>query len=123
MGTVISFVAMADMPNRLFELRRKSGLSQQALGELVGCTKVHISGIERGKREMSLDLMRRIAKVFGVPPAELLSFDDHPGRLSVEEQLLVENYRRADPIQRELVQRLAEPTSSFDNNLSRQHAA
>jgi transcriptional regulator with XRE-family HTH domain len=123
MGTVISFVAMADMPNRIFELRKARGLSQQALGDLVGCSKVHISGIERGTREFSLGLMRRIARVFSVAPADLLSEDDNPDRLTEDEGRLIENYRSADDRQREMVQRLAEPAAEFQAAGRRQDAA
>ena len=108
MTNIVSFVAMADMPNRLYELRRARGLSQQALADLAHCSKMHISGVERGTREFSLDLMRRFARVFGVSPADLLNHDDNPGRLRLDEQLLLETYRRASPEQQAQLQRVAE---------------
>ena len=106
-------MAMADLPNRLYELRRARGLSQQALADLAGCSKMHVSGVERGTREFSLDLMRRFARVFGVSPADLLNFDDNPGRLRLDEQLLVETYRRATPEQQAQLQRVAEAIVPF----------
>lgn len=113
MGTIVSFVAMADMPNRLYELRRARGLSQQALADLAGCSKMHVSGVERGTREFSLDLMRRFARVFGVAPADLLSEEDNPGRLAADEAHLIETYRHASDDEKKQLNRVAEALVPF----------
>jgi transcriptional regulator with XRE-family HTH domain len=123
MGTVINFVAMADMPNRLYELRRARGLSQQKLADLAGCSKMHVSGVERGTREFSLSLMRRIAEVFGVSPAELLSRQDNPGLLAVEEQLLVDTYRSADKGDQAKILKVAEALAPRHANDDQRHSA
>lgn len=105
---------MADMPNRLYELRRARGLSQQKLADMVGCSKMHISGVERGTRDFSFSMMRRIAEVFGVAPGDLLSEIDNPHRLSDPEELrLVETYRHADDGDREKILRVAEALVPF----------
>lgn len=105
---------MADMPNRLYELRRARGLSQQKLADLAGCSKMHVSGIERGTREFSLSLMRRIADVFGVAPGDLLSPEDNPHRLTNPEELrLVETYRHAQDDDRQKILRVAEALVPF----------
>ena len=100
---------MADMPNRVYELRRARGLSQQRLGELAGCSKMHVSGIERGERDFSLNLLRRIADVFGVAPGDLLSEEDNPNRLSDPDEVhLIETYRHAPSDDREKIIKVAE---------------
>lgn len=104
---------MADLPNRLYELRRLKGWSQQELADRAGCSKMHISGLERGKREFSLTMMRRIARELGVSPADLLSADDNPQQLSDEEARLLETYRRAADDKREDIQRVAEALAPF----------
>ena len=73
MADVISFVPMSEMPNRLYELRRQRGWSQQQVADKVGCAKMHISALERGIRDLTLPMMRRLADAFGVAPADLLS--------------------------------------------------
>ena len=114
MGTVITFVAMEDFPNRVYELRRARGLSQQRLADLAGCSKMHISGVERGDREFSLSLMRRIAEVFGVAPGDLLSEADNPHRLHDPEELhLIETYRHAEGDDREKIIKVAEAIAPF----------
>lgn len=104
---------MADLPNRVNELRRARGWSQQELADKAGCSKMHVSGVERGKRDFSLSLMRRMAKVFGVAPADLLSSADNPGSLGEDEQRLVDTYRRADPDKRDDIHRVAEALAPF----------
>lgn len=53
--------------NNLKVLRAKHGLSQEALAERVGVTRVTINNIENGKWAPSAALALRIARVFGEP--------------------------------------------------------
>jgi transcriptional regulator with XRE-family HTH domain len=54
-------------------LREKKGLSQKALAERVGVTDAYITMLETGTRKNpSLDVLKRLAKVLGVPVTELL---------------------------------------------------
>lgn len=104
---------MADLPNRLFELRRLRGLSQQDLADRAGCSKMHVSGMERGKRELSLTMMRRLAQALDVSVAELLAREDNPLLLAPDERRLVDTYRRADPDKRDDIQRVADTLAEF----------
>ena len=99
---------MADFPNRVNELRRARGWSQQHLADLVGVSKMQVSGIERGKREFSLTMMRRFADAFGVTIGELLHPDDNPFQLTAEERAMVERMRSAEEGQRQQLQKLAD---------------
>lgn len=69
---------MGDAPNRIHELRRAANLSQEGLGLLVGVSKMHISGLERGQRELYLGLMRRLAGALGVSTVDILGKIDNP---------------------------------------------
>lgn len=113
MADVLPFVAMADLPNRLFELRRSAGLSQQELADRVGCSKMHVSGIERGMREFSLSMMRRFADVLGVSVAELLCRADNPMLLAPQELNFLDTYRRAEPEKQAELQRVADAIVPF----------
>lgn len=112
---------MADLPNRLFELRRAAGLSQQELADRAGCSKMHVSGIERGKREFSLTMMRRFADVLQVSVAELLSRSDNPMLLEADERTFLDTYRYADPEKQAELQRVADAIVPFRH--ARQDAA
>lgn len=51
---------------RLKQLRKSRGLSQSELGELLGVSKVSISGYEKGLRVPSMDILLTILKVFNI---------------------------------------------------------
>ncbi|WP_282478159.1 helix-turn-helix transcriptional regulator [Vibrio sp. ABG19] len=54
-------------------LRKARGLSQEKLAELTELDRTYISSIERGKRNVSLINICRIADALGCPPENLLS--------------------------------------------------
>jgi len=53
--------------------RKKLGLSQEVLGLETGIDRTYISGIERGKRNPTLDVIVTIASHLKVTVADLLS--------------------------------------------------
>ena len=57
---------------RLRELRKENKLSQDALGKLLGVSKVSVSGYENGTRIPSLDILNGMLDVFGVSADYLL---------------------------------------------------
>lgn len=89
------------------------GLSQDQLAELVGCSKMQISGLERGKPKLDVDWMRRLAEPLGVLPADLLSDDDNPWRLNTAERQLLTRYRNADDGQQAQIAQVAEVLAPF----------
>lgn len=58
--------------NRVRELRKAKGLSQEAFSSLCGLDRTYISGIERGVRNVSLANIGLIAKGLGISPSELM---------------------------------------------------
>ena len=57
---------------RVRELRNASGLSQEAFAVNCRLDRTYISGIERGKRNLSLRNIQVIAKALGVSMSELM---------------------------------------------------
>lgn len=59
---------------RLRELRQAAGwASQEAFAHHVELDRTYISGIERGRRNPTLDIIVKLARGLDVEPAELLS--------------------------------------------------
>ena len=56
---------------RVRELRRASGLSQEALAFACELDRTYVSGIERGKRNVSLRNMEAVARGLRVTLADL----------------------------------------------------
>lgn len=70
---------------RLIKLRRAKGLSQEALGDMVGVTRQTVSKWERGDSTPELEKLVELARVFGVSLDELAGMErgqegEQPGR-------------------------------------------
>jgi transcriptional regulator with XRE-family HTH domain len=59
--------------NRIAELRKARGMTQQALADAVQAHWITISKLERGRIKLTTDWLERLAPVFGVRPADLLA--------------------------------------------------
>lgn len=60
--------------NRLKSLRKEKALSQEELALKSGLNRPYISGIEQGKRNVSLEVMEKLAEALGVEIGELVMF-------------------------------------------------
>lgn len=58
--------------NHLRQLRKAKGLSQEAFAAECGLDRTYISGIERGRRNVSLRNVEVIAETLGVSISELM---------------------------------------------------
>lgn len=56
---------------RVREIRKRKGLSQEALALACELDRTYIGGVERGERNISLINIYRIAEALGVEPREL----------------------------------------------------
>jgi transcriptional regulator with XRE-family HTH domain len=63
--------ARKDFGNRLREIRKSKGISQEKLGDLSGLHRTYIGAIERGEQNVSVDNIAKIARALKVKPAEL----------------------------------------------------
>lgn len=57
---------------RVRELRQATGLSQEAFADRCGLDRTYISGIERGKRNVSLENLKVLAEALDVTLSGLL---------------------------------------------------
>ena len=62
---------------RLRELRKRKGLSQEAMAELLNTSKTHYGNMERGKKGVSIDFLLEIAETFHVSTDYLLMGRDY----------------------------------------------
>ncbi|WP_339756782.1 helix-turn-helix transcriptional regulator [Algoriphagus aquimarinus] len=56
---------------RIKEIRKLRGMSQEKLAVLSGLDRSYISGIEQGKRNASLEVIAKLAKVLEINIKEL----------------------------------------------------
>jgi transcriptional regulator with XRE-family HTH domain len=57
---------------RLREVREGVGVSQEKLAEMAGLHRTYVSSVERGKRNISLLNIERLAGALRIPMAELM---------------------------------------------------
>jgi len=57
---------------RVRELRKERGLSQEDLAEICGLDRTYISGIERGLRNLALRNIEILARAFNISISDLL---------------------------------------------------
>lgn len=62
--------------DRIKKLRLDMGISQQALGDLLGVTKVSVCGYENGTRTPSLETFNLLANIFNTTTDYLLGRSD-----------------------------------------------
>jgi transcriptional regulator with XRE-family HTH domain len=65
-----------EVANKLVELRKKSGLSQDALADKLGVSRQAVSKWERAESSPDTDNLICLAKIYGVSLDELLKTDD-----------------------------------------------
>lgn len=69
---------MAITANRIAEIRKSKGMTQQQLAEKLGAHWITVSKLERGKMALTLDWMERIAPILGVEVHDLVTRGDRP---------------------------------------------
>ena len=63
---------MVRFGKRLRAVREKAGISQEKLAELAGLHRTYVSTVERGKKNISLLNIERLAVALGVRMADLM---------------------------------------------------
>ncbi|MBU2987071.1 helix-turn-helix transcriptional regulator [Saccharophagus degradans] len=68
--------ALIPFGKHVVELRKKKGLSQEDLAGLCQLDRTYISGIENGKRNISLTNVFKLANALGIKPKVLLDYSE-----------------------------------------------
>ena len=71
--------------NRLKELRKNKGYTQQDLAEKIGMTKRTIIAWENGERDIKSEQAQKLADIFGVSVGFLLGYERETGDFNIED--------------------------------------
>lgn len=63
---------LKEFGDRLHEVRRQNGLTQQEVADRIGLSYTHYSNIESGKINIKIDTLRKLASCLGVTADYLL---------------------------------------------------
>lgn len=64
------------MDNRIKEMRKERGITQDEFGKILGVTRQTIISLENGRYDASLRLAHKIAEYFGVKIEDVFVFED-----------------------------------------------
>jgi XRE family transcriptional regulator len=80
--------------NKLKELRKKEGLTQEELAKEIGVSKITILRWENGERQIKPDKIQQLADYFMVSKAYLLGYSDYktPSREDLNQNSFKENF-------------------------------
>jgi transcriptional regulator with XRE-family HTH domain len=95
---------------RIREIRRQRGITQEGLAEAVGVSRSAVAQWETGRAGQVTGNLTRVADVLGVHVAVLLGANPRgapPSKLTGDEMALVRLYREATPKDRQLLLRTA----------------
>ena len=62
------------LAQRIAQLRKERGLTQEELSDILGMNTLYITQVEAKQQGVSLPMVYRIAKVLNIPLRELFSF-------------------------------------------------
>lgn len=91
------------MGNRIRIIREQRGLSQAALGERVGLTKMQVSRNERGIQVPDMDRLYAYARALECHPAELM---DDAVAIERDELRIIRIYRALQANERSMIDRM-----------------
>lgn len=77
---------------KLKAARKQNGLSQAALGKLIGVRTQTISNWETGKSEPNLETINKLCEILNIPLYSLIS-KDVDCQLNYEEAFVIKKYR------------------------------
>ena len=89
--------------NRIKELRKKAGYSQESLGEVIGCNKSKISKLENGNQELTQSWMIKITRALNERGLKVVASDLLPSEqayIDENERAYVEKYRQLEDSQK-----------------------
>ena len=72
---------------RIRELRKKAGLSQERVAESADITAKHLSSIELGKENPTVETLLKLSLVFRVELGELLNYQHQAPRKDLEARI------------------------------------
>ncbi|MDI7230618.1 helix-turn-helix domain-containing protein [Leptospira santarosai] len=87
-----------NLSEKIKELRKKNGISQQGLADKLGIHLSHVSRIENGHNEPSLEVLRGLMQIFEVSADFLLKDDLESFEIEIKDKSLAERIRLLDSL-------------------------
>jgi transcriptional regulator with XRE-family HTH domain len=90
----MAILTSKEIGERLRELRKRRGMTQEQLAEIVDITSQQIQKYENGSTRMNTDKLQSVAQALTVPISAFFDEDNHDVRLlSAQEMNLIHSFR------------------------------
>ena len=86
--------------NRIRELRKKNGLSQTELANMLNVAQGTVSGYENGKYDPDSATLAKMAQIFGVTVGALIGTEENEQKTEADEIWILREKVRRDPDRR-----------------------
>jgi len=83
--------------DRIRQLRKEQGLSQEKLGDKAELHYTHVGSIERGEKNWSIDTLIKVAKGLNIEVADLFNFPIPPPQAKKIKKSLTEEINVSSP--------------------------
>lgn len=113
----------AKVGERLRQLRKAAGLTQEQLAKRAGMDYKYLGSIERGERNVTLDNLERVSRALGVAPYEPFLFPDRADGRPPDDDVLLDLIRHSDPAVRPVVVEIVHSLLRFSQSSKRGRAA
>lgn len=114
-------------PNRIRAIRKAHGMSAERLGEQIGLSKSMVLHLELGRRPLTFEHGRAIARILGVALGDLLNPEDNPDAIPPEDRAFVQKMLALEPPARRAIDNLADNMVEWrglqDDNGKDRHSA
>jgi len=104
--------------NRIRQLRKEKGLSQEKLGFESGLHCTHIGSIERGQKNWSIETLIKVANGLNVEIGELFNFAIPPADAKKMRKSLIEDINISSPETLKVLSDLLSGIKAFKRPLS-----
>lgn len=78
--------------DRIRDIRKAKGLTQQQLAELSNLDDAYIGSVERGERNFSMDSLEKIVTALKVHPSEFFQSYDKTNKLETAQREAIDEY-------------------------------
>lgn len=90
--------------NRIRELRKKNGLSQTELANMLNVAQGTVSGYENGKYDPDSATLAKMAQIFGVTVGSLIGTEEKQDTTEADEVWILREKARRDPERKMLLE-------------------
>jgi len=99
--------------DRIRQLRKEQGLSQEKLGDKADLHYTHVGSIERGEKNWSIETLIKLAKGLNVEIVDLFNFPMQPAEAKKMKKSLVEEINVSSPETIKVLSNLLNGLKSF----------